>query len=84
MNYPPINQECEEINERFYTELISKSYDSVSYPDLYIKLIPNIRREIPKKISKRMANLRKAGIIGCLNNTNITSENYKKIIYETV
>lgn len=33
-----------------------------------------------KKLSKRMRALRKAGLIGCLNGSGITSENYKRNI----
>ena len=68
--------------ERFYGDLVCRAYDSFSIPQVYVQQVPNIRSKTESKpISSRMARLKKAGLIGCLNDTGITSSNYKEIIH---
>lgn len=80
---PPINEESKKIDQRYYDELMNKAYDSISMASIYVQQIPNIRLEL-KPISNRMIRFKKAGLIGCLNETGVTSSNYKKVIYNSI
>lgn len=81
----PINYESKTIEERYYYSLVVEAYNTFSIPQLYAQQVPNVRlNELKSKpISKRMAGLRRAGLIGCLNNSGITSSNYKDVIQES-
>jgi hypothetical protein len=81
----PINLQSKLIEERFFYELINKSIDSIAMAEVYVQYIPNIRSESkPKPISSRMAKFKEAGLIGCLNDSGITSSNYKEIMYGSI
>lgn len=81
---PPINQQSKIIEERYYEELVSTAIDSRNSM-VYLQQVPNVQTQIKSKpISNRMAKLKKAGLIGCLNDTEVTSRNYKKIICESI
>ena len=79
----PINQQSRNIDERYYIELVNIALDSSSsVANVYLMQVPNVRPELKSKpVSNRMAKLKKAGFIGCLNETGVTSSNYKEIIY---
>lgn len=78
----PINDQSKKIDERFYDDLVSKAFDSFSMAKVYMQFVPNVIAEPKiKPTSTRMARFRKAGLIGCLNDTGVTSANYKEIIY---
>lgn len=78
----PINEQSKIIEERYYGDLVHQAYDCFSIPRVYVQQVPNIRSESEAKpMSSRMARLKKAGLIGCLNDSGITSSNYKTIIY---
>lgn len=83
VNFPvtPINPHSQIIEERYFNDLVKKAYDSTSIAPVYIRQVPNIRAETKSKpMSKRMSRLKKAGLIGSLNDTGVTSSNYKEII----
>lgn len=74
-----LNEESKIIDERYYKELVSTAYDSISMAKIYVGQVPNVRSE-PKKMSSRMARLKKSDLIGCLNKTGVTSSNYKEFM----
>ncbi len=81
----PINQQSRIIEERFCHELIDKAIDSIAMPEVYIQYVPNIRSESRSKpLSSRMARFKKAGLIGCLSDSGVTSTNYKEVMYGTI
>jgi len=78
----PINEQSKIIEERYYGDLVHQACDCFSIPRVYAQQVPNIRSEPEAKpMSNRMAKLKKAGLIGCLNDTGVTSNNYKEIIH---
>lgn len=49
---------------------------------IYLKQVPNIKSETKlPPVSSRMDRLKKAGLIGCFDDTGVDSSNYKEIIY---
>ena len=79
---PAINEQSKIIEERYYKDLVHEAY-GISMAEVYVQQVPNVRSE-SSQMSNRMAKLKKAGLIGCLNDTGITSSNYKKNIYESI
>lgn len=80
----PINEDSKAIEERFYEELVNRAYNSISAPEVYTKQVPNVRSETKDKpTSARMARFKKAGLIGCFNNTRVNSENYKNFLFNS-
>lgn len=77
----PINPQSKIIEERFYDELVNKAYDSISMPQLYVQQLPNVKSELEKPMSRRMSRFKQAGLIGCLDDSGVTSSNYKEIMY---
>jgi hypothetical protein len=49
--------------------------------EAYAKEIPNLQLISSKKSSK-LEKFRKAGLIGCLNDSGLTSKNYKDELYK--
>jgi hypothetical protein len=81
---PPINNQSKTIEECFYESLVLNAFDSISISKIYLQQVPNVKSESENKpLSSRMARLKKAGLIGCLNDTEVTSSNYKKIIHRS-
>jgi hypothetical protein len=48
----------------------------------YIREIPNLKIVPLKTAPSKLAKFHKAGLIGCLNDSGLTSENYKNEIYK--
>ena len=78
---PPLNSEYQIAEIRLYEELLN-NYNSPDVVKAYIKEIPNIRVVPAKKHISKLEKFRKAGLIGCLNDTGLTSENYKSEFYK--
>ena len=79
---PSFNHECHYVEERLYKELLisSNEYNSPGIIRAYVKEIPNLKIVSLESTSK-LDKFRKAGLIGSLNESGITSENYKKELY---
>jgi hypothetical protein len=70
------------LEERYCKELMSQALDSFAIGAVYVNLVPNVKFEPnTSRVSKRMNKLKKLGLIGCFNDTGITSTNYKEFIY---
>lgn len=80
---PPINQQSKIIEECYYDDLMDTAFYSVSMAPVYVQQVPNVRTE-SKPMSTRMSKLKKAGLIGCLNESGVTSSNYKEVIYGSI
>jgi hypothetical protein len=79
----PLNKQSKAIENRYHENLVRGAYSSLSMPEVYLKQVPNIElREKP--VSKRMQKLKKSGLIGCLNDSEVTSTNYKDLINLTI
>lgn len=80
---PPFNSEYQIVEVRLYEDLLTSCNDchSQGVTQAYVREIPNFKislETIPSKLDK----FRKAGLIGCLNNTGLTSKNYKRELYK--
>ena len=73
---PPYNSEYQTIEERLYEELLIAGNDcnSPGVIKAYIKEIPNLKIVPLKTTPSKLVRFRKAGLIGCLNDTGLTSE----------
>lgn len=81
---PPFNYEYRVIEERLYGGLLTSCNEchSPGITQAYIKEIPNLTITSSETTPSKLGKFRKAGLIGCLNDTGLTSENYKKEIYK--
>lgn len=81
---PPYNSEYQTIEERLFEDLLRAGNDcnSPGVIKAYIQEIPNLKIVPLKTAPSKLARFRKAGLIGCLNDTGLTSENYKNEIYK--
>ena len=59
----------------------SNSCSSEMVIEAYAKKIPNLQLT-PSKQSSKLNKFRKAGLIGCLNDSGLTSKNYKDELYK--
>jgi hypothetical protein len=78
----PMNDQSKIIEERSYGELVDKARDSFSVGWVYVQQVPNVKSE-SKVVSTRMARFKKAGLIGCFNDTGVNSDNYKEILRDS-
>ena len=80
----PLSSEYQIIEERLYEDLLIAGNDcnSPGVITAYIKEIPNLKIVPLKPPPSKLAKFRKAGLIGCLNDTGLTSKNYKNEIYK--
>lgn len=81
---PPLNSEYQIIEERLYESLLTSCNEchSPGITQAYIREIPNFRIVSLETTPSKLDKFRKAGLIGCLNDTGLTSKNYKKEIYK--
>ena len=81
---PPFNSEYQIVEERLYEGLLTSCNEchSTGITHAYVREIPNFKIASLKTTSSKLDKFRKAGLIGCLNDTGLTSENYKKEIYK--
>jgi len=81
---PPLSSEYQIIEERLYEDLLLACNDcnSPGVITAYVREIPNLKIVPLKTAPSKLAKFRKAGLIGCLNETGVTSENYKNEIYK--
>lgn len=77
------NPESQIIEKRLYEDLLTSCNEchSPGITQAYVKEIPNLKIVRSKAKPSKLDKFRKAGLIGCLNDTGLTSENYKKEIY---
>ena len=82
--YASINEQSRSIEERFYIELVNKVPDTASVSVVYLQQIPHVDTSSKSQpLSARMARFKKAGLIGCLNDTGVNSGNYREIIRDS-
>lgn len=60
--------------------LFNRAQDTIIHPEIYAKEVDNVVTEY--KITSRMSRLKKANLIGCLNDSGVTSKNYKNFLYD--
>ena len=80
---PSINSDYQVVEERHYKNLFVSGNDCSSsiVMEAYVKEIPNLQLISSKKSSK-LEKFRKAGLIGYLNDSGLTSKNYKDELYK--
>lgn len=86
MNNPvtSASSEYHVVEERLYEDLLYTHNDchSVGLTRAYIKVIPTVKIIATEPIPSKLDKFRKAGLIGCLNDTELTSDNYKNEFYQ--
>jgi len=79
-----MNKQSRIVEERFYAELVYRVPDTASVGIVYMQQIPHIdTTSQPRPMSARMARFKKAGLIGCFNNTGVNSGSCKDIIQDS-
>jgi hypothetical protein len=81
---PPTNAEYQKVEERFNYDLINSCYgcNSVALIAQYVQQVSNVESHIKeKKRVSKFEKLKKLGLIGSLNDTDVTSMNYKESLY---
>lgn len=80
---PPMNAEYQRIEIDFQGNLFEggSGGNSSSVMEAYVQQIPNMKVISSKRVSK-LAKFKAAGLIGCLNDSSITSTNYKDELYK--
>lgn len=81
---PPINAEYQKVEERFNNDIINSCYgcNSVALIVQYVQQVSNVESHIQeKKRVSKLEKLKKLGLIGSLNDTGVTSTNYKEALY---
>ncbi len=76
----PFNSEYQIVEERLYEELLTSCNECLSSGLItaYVKEIPNLKIVPLEPVPSKLDKFRKAGLIGSLNDTGLTSKNYKK------
>lgn len=82
---PPFNSEYQIVEERLYEDLLDSCSEchSPGIIQAYTREIPNFKVASLETIPSKLDKFQKAGLIGCLNNTGLTSENYKSVKLKT-
>ena len=80
----PMSEEYRQIETKYYDGLLAASHDcnSLTIFATYVREVPNLKVVSSKAKTSKLARLREAGLIGCLNDTGITSQNYKEEFYK--
>jgi|GEM_PF-4738049 len=82
--YPAENSHTKIVEERFYANLFERGINTASIGSVYVQQIPNIEAvSVSKPVSARMARFKKAGLLGCLNNIDVNSKNYKEFLQDS-
>jgi hypothetical protein len=70
------------VEERFHSELADRMPCNSSVGMAYLQQIPSIHVISEAPLSPLMARFKKAGLLGCFDNTGINSKNYKELLDE--
>ncbi len=70
------------VEERFHKQLADRIPGNSSVGIAYLQQIPSVHVVSEVPLSPLMARFKKAGLLGCFDNTGINSENYKEFLDE--
>ena len=82
--YPAENLQTKIVEERYYANLFERGTNTASIGSAYVQQIPRIEAvSVSKPVSARIAKFKKAGLLGCLNDIGVNSENYKGFLQDS-
>jgi hypothetical protein len=80
---PPANMESQKNEGHFNETLASSNYSShsVILVEHYVRQVTDLQSQLKRKKITRLEKLKKLGLIGALDDTGVTSTNYKESFY---